>query len=167
MNHPDLSNSALQNPLVLRESDEGELFEDAEYKMTEGDLESKIVLDDVHLWDAYNAVQEACRKAHAKLKAALRKPHLSEVILWPTPTKEQIQGIAYYYVKERRRGRRKTAAVFSAIAGRITESEASEMAEALLSNYWIYKAGESLFRVTGSGESYLDTAAWAANEPNS
>jgi hypothetical protein len=77
----------------------------------------------VTLWDAYTAAGDAYTAAcHAHHKAArvvlsnLRKQALSTSVL-PTPTSDEIQALAYFYVRDRLRASRQINMTICALAG--------------------------------------------------
>lgn len=197
----------LTGPLFVREAPaerDGELFlcgdaydeeryEDCSYVWnaapTDLDLNRRIVLDDVSLWETYEAASLAVEKACQAQKAAaqvvlrsLRKPLRTEVEIkdLPTPTRAEIQALAHLYVLDRLLSRRKINMAFSALAGiskahiesmwdfqaerlvEVTsESVPPEMMKALYSKGWVYG-----YNITQSGEAQLDTAVVQGDAPD-
>lgn len=146
---------------------------------TDLDLNRRIVLDDVTLWEAYTAACAAIYLARQAVLRNLRKPARTEVKIMdlPTPTSDEIRGLACLHVTERLRYRQKINMAFCALAGvskeqiesawglnaSPAEQVSSEMVKALRSKGWIGDVGDDCYVLTGSGEDQLHTVVTATD----
>jgi hypothetical protein len=162
-NMPTASDKSIK-PLFVYEDEDGTLFVRRQHTQDDFDhLDFKGVLDDVTLWAAYMAAGDAYMVAcHAHHKAArvvlsnLRQQALSTSVL-PTPTSDEIQALAYFYVRDRLRASRQINMTICALRDlRDPIEPTQEMVKVLHSKGWI---SFDFFTLARSGEEQCLRAA--------
>jgi hypothetical protein len=154
------------------------LYDDAP---TDLDLDCNIALDDVSLWEAYEAASSVYTTAReARYTAAwnvlnnLRKPAPTEVKnrILQTPTEDEIKTLALAYMKMCFRSRQKVNTAFRELAGiseacfesawagltKVVQPVSQEMKDALHSKGWIYNVGDGCYWPTRDGIKQLEAA---------
>jgi len=168
---------------VIREDDCNCLYED-ETIPTDYDLDSRILLDDPALWEAYiaacavaNEASDRVRELKIQVEANLRVPQRTEIKGPPTPTTDELSALACLYVKRRLSVPMKPdPGIVALAAARFQEGSPPEgeklfqvnwqetvplaVIEALRAKDWISRyhtlpTGEELFSVTDRGWTHL------------